>query len=106
LPRSGRRCSTSETIIEYTRYGVPADRAEAFEAAYRRAAAHLAAAPECHDFELTKGDGDYVVRLTWAAEPDGFRAGPHFAPWSPGFHSCGPVLVGATDEVAGQPVER
>ncbi|GAB2965557.1 group II truncated hemoglobin [Saccharothrix stipae] len=69
-------------IIEYTRYRVPADRAEAFEAAYRRAAAHLAAAPECHDFELTRDGGEHVARLTWAADPEGFRAGPHFAPFT------------------------
>ena len=69
-------------IIECTRYRVPADRAEAFEAAYRRAATHLAAAPECHEFELTRDGDEHVARLTWSAEPETFRAGPHHGPFT------------------------
>jgi hemoglobin len=73
--------------IEYIRYRVPADRAADFEDAYRRAAVHLAAAPECHDVELSRCEEEpesYVVRLTWTSTRDhlaGFRAGPHFPPF-------------------------
>ena len=69
-------------ITEYTRYHLPPDRAEGFEAAYRRAATHLAAAPECHDFALTRDAEEHVARVTWTSDPDGFRAGPHFAPFT------------------------
>ncbi|GLZ40285.1 antibiotic biosynthesis monooxygenase [Actinokineospora sp. NBRC 105648] len=73
--------------IEYIRYRVPADRAAGFEDAYRRAAVHLAAAPECRDIELSRCEeepGRYVVRLTWTSTRDhleGFRRGPHFPPF-------------------------
>ncbi|MFJ6676703.1 antibiotic biosynthesis monooxygenase [Actinosynnema sp. NPDC091369] len=79
-------------IIEYIGYRVPADRVGAFESAFRRAAVHLAAAPECHDFELTRADGEHVVRLTWADDPERFRAGPHHAPFAAelaDFAACG-----------------
>ncbi|MFI7673087.1 group II truncated hemoglobin [Actinophytocola sp. NPDC049390] len=73
--------------IEYIRYRVPAERSTEFEDAYRRAAVHLAAAPECRDLELTRCEEDtesYVVRLTWTSTRDhveGFRTGPHFPPF-------------------------
>lgn len=73
--------------IEYIRYRVPAERATEFEDAYRRAAVHLAAAPECRDVELTRCEEDpesYVLRLTWTSTRDhmeGFRTGPHFPPF-------------------------
>jgi hemoglobin len=74
-------------ITEYIRYRVHAERAADFEGAYRRAAVHLAAAPECHDFELTRCEEEpehYVVRLTWTSTSDhleSFRTGPHFPPF-------------------------
>ena len=73
--------------IEYIRYRVPAERSAEFENAYRRAAVHLAAAPECRDIELARCEEDqesYVLRLTWTSTHDhmaGFRAGPHFPPF-------------------------
>ncbi|MGX7824707.1 globin domain-containing protein [Actinokineospora sp. 24-640] len=73
--------------IEYIRYRVTARRAAEFEDAYRRAAVHLAAAPECHDIELSRCEEEpesYVVRLTWTSTCDhlaGFRTGPHFPPF-------------------------
>ena len=73
--------------IEYIRYRIPAERCARFEDAYRRAAVHLAAAPECRDVELTRCEEDpenYVLRLTWTSTRDhldGFRAGPHFPPF-------------------------
>ncbi|WP_245931490.1 antibiotic biosynthesis monooxygenase [Actinokineospora auranticolor] len=73
--------------IEYIRYRVSADRAAAFEDAYRRAVAHLAAAPEFRDVELSRCEEDpesYVIRLTWTSTRDhleGFRKGPHFPPF-------------------------
>jgi hemoglobin len=72
-------------IVEYVRYQVPADRAGEFEAAYGRAAAPLAAAPQCVDYELARcvdEPGVYVLRITWtsaADHRDGFRRGEHFA---------------------------
>ncbi len=73
-------------IVEYVRYQLPAFD-PALEEAYRRAGAHLAAAPECHGYELTRASdtpGRYVVRITWAsaeAHREGFRKGPHFPPF-------------------------
>ncbi|GHF06471.1 hypothetical protein GCM10017786_45050 [Amycolatopsis deserti] len=73
-------------IVEYIRYRVPGRGARLTEA-YRRAAVHLAAAPECHDFEMTRCVDEpecYVVRLTWTsaeAHLSGFRTGPHFPPF-------------------------
>jgi truncated hemoglobin YjbI/quinol monooxygenase YgiN len=74
-------------IIEYIRYTIPDDRAEAFEAAYASAAEHLAAAPQCHEFDLTRGVEDprsYVLRISWTSVEDhfgGFRRGEHFPPF-------------------------
>ncbi|MEU0463433.1 antibiotic biosynthesis monooxygenase [Amycolatopsis sp. NPDC006131] len=74
-------------LTEYIRYRIPAGQGAEFEDAYRRASAHLAAAPECHDFEMTRCVDEpqcYVVRLTWTsadAHLTGFRNGPHFPPF-------------------------
>lgn len=59
--------------IEYIRYRVPVERVAEFEDAYRSAAVHLAAAPQCHDIELTRCEEEpesYVVRLTWTSVRD------------------------------------
>lgn len=81
------------TTTEYIRYRLAAGDREAFETAYGRAAASLAAAPQCVDYELTRrveegdGDGDgegeawYVLRIRWTSVADhltGFRRGEHF----------------------------
>ncbi|MFD8531887.1 group II truncated hemoglobin [Streptosporangium canum] len=71
-------------IVEYIRYRVPAERSAEFEAAYRRAAAPLAGAPQCVDYELTRCVEEpacYILRITWSSAEDhlqGFRGGPHF----------------------------
>lgn len=71
-------------IIEYTRYRIPVADADAFEAAYARAAVPLAGASQCVDYELTRCDDDpesYVLRITWTSAADhltGFRGSPAF----------------------------
>ncbi|MHA6762661.1 group II truncated hemoglobin [Streptacidiphilus sp. PAMC 29251] len=80
-------------ITEYIRYRIPAKTEveagaesgpEAFEAAYARAAASLAAAPQCVEYELTRCVDEpehYVLRIVWTSAADhtaGFRGGPHF----------------------------
>jgi truncated hemoglobin YjbI/quinol monooxygenase YgiN len=75
-------------IVEYVRYRVAgADRQADFEADYAVAAAVLAAAPQCVDYELTRSVDDpacYVLRIGWTsaeAHLEGFRTGEAF----PGF---------------------
>ncbi|GII88304.1 hypothetical protein Ssi03_62940 [Sphaerisporangium siamense] len=64
-------------IVEYIRYRVPDG--DEFEASYRRAAAHLARAPQCVDYELSRcveEPGSYILRITWTSAQDhleGFR---------------------------------
>ncbi|QNS06550.1 group II truncated hemoglobin [Streptomyces xanthii] len=70
--------------VEYVRYRIAPDRQKEFEDAYRTAAASLAAAPECLDYELThcvEEPERYVLRIRWSSVEDhlrGFREGPHF----------------------------
>lgn len=65
--------------IEYVRYRVSPDRAQAIEDAYRAAAVSLRASPHCLSFDLTRSQGDpgrYVLRIEWdSAEGhlEGFR---------------------------------
>jgi truncated hemoglobin YjbI/quinol monooxygenase YgiN len=69
---------TTQTV-EYIRYRIPEDRSAEFLAAYTRAAAQLAAAPECLDYELARSEEDFqhfVLRITWTsseAHLEGFR---------------------------------
>jgi hemoglobin len=72
-------------IVEYVRYRVAgADRQADFEADYAVAAAVLAAAPQCVDYELTRSVDDpacYVLRIGWTsaeAHLEGFRTGEAF----------------------------
>jgi hemoglobin len=66
-------------IVEYTRYQIPAERGDEFEAAYTTAAGALRRAPQCVDYELTRCTDDqqsYVLRIVWTSEADhldGFR---------------------------------
>jgi hemoglobin len=71
-------------IVEYIRYQIPEDEADAFEDAYRSAAASLEASPHCERYELaqcTEDPGAYTVRIEWDSA-DGhlreFRGGPEF----------------------------
>ncbi|WP_019633569.1 group II truncated hemoglobin [Actinomadura atramentaria] len=86
-------------IVEYLRYRV-ADGA-AFEAAYARAAASLAAALECVDYELARCAEEpavYILRITWTSAEDhlaGFRRGEHF----PAFFAAIRPFVGDIEEM-------
>ncbi|MFC9849347.1 group II truncated hemoglobin [Streptomyces sp. NPDC060223] len=71
--------------VEYIRYGIPEQQSAEFLAAYTRAAVHLAAAPECVDYELARCEEDFehfVLRITWTsteAHEEGFRKSELFA---------------------------
>lgn len=79
LPVGGQGCSTTVVTIEYVRYRVPAERSAEFVDAYRRAAVHLAAAPECRDVELARCEEDaesYVLRVTGSSTRDHLEGSP------------------------------
>lgn len=71
-------------IVEYIRYTVPAERADEFEASYRRAAGVLAADEHCLHYEMARGVEEpehFVVRLEWDSlegHEQGFRKSPGF----------------------------
>lgn len=72
-------------IIEYIRYRIDPERADAFVAAYEAASAVLEADPRCLSYELSRGHEDpdtFVVRIGWTSLADhleGFRRGAEFA---------------------------
>jgi heme-degrading monooxygenase HmoA len=72
-------------IVEYIRYRIPADRAAAFEDAYRAASVSLDDSPHCERFEVARCADDpsaYVVRVEWDSlngHMNGFRSSPQFA---------------------------
>lgn len=72
-------------IVEYVRYRIPAERAEAFAADYARAAQVLDADEHCLGYEVSRGHEEpenWVVRITWDSlegHEQGFRKAPHFA---------------------------
>jgi quinol monooxygenase YgiN len=74
-------------IIEYIRYDLKQHTPPELIAAYGRASAHLAAAPECLAYELThceEAENALILRIEWTsteAHLNGFRKGPHFAPF-------------------------
>lgn len=69
---------TTETV-EYIRYLIPEEQSAEFLSAYTRAAALLAAAPQCVGYELARCEEDFehfVLRITWTSTEDhveGFR---------------------------------
>jgi quinol monooxygenase YgiN len=71
-------------IVEYIRYAIPADMADGFVAAYRKAGEVLEADPHCLDYEVARGveqPEHFVVRIEWDSvegHEQGFRAGPCF----------------------------
>lgn len=71
-------------VVEYIRYRIDADRREAFERAYRRAAASLGASSHCLAYEIARGIEDpetYVVRIEWDSvegHEQGFRKSSDF----------------------------
>jgi quinol monooxygenase YgiN len=74
-------------IVEYVRYAVAADRADALIDAYRRALPHLEASPHCLSVELTRCHEDpthFILRLEWdslAGHLEGFRKSAVFTPF-------------------------
>lgn len=74
-------------IVEYIRYQMKDHTAEDLVEAYRRAGAHLKAAPQCLGFELTRcveEPTSLTLRIHWSSTEDhlqGFRKGPHFPPF-------------------------
>ena len=71
-------------VVEYIRYRIDADRREAFERAYSKAAASLDASPHCLAYEIARGVEDpktYVVRIEWDSvegHEQGFRKSSDF----------------------------
>lgn len=71
-------------IVEYVRYEVAEERAEAFEAAYAQAAPGMDASPHCLAYELSRcveAPGSYILRIEWDSiegHMQGFRRGPEF----------------------------
>lgn len=55
-------------VVEYIRYRIDADRREAFERAYSKAAASLDVSSHCLAYEIARGIEDpetYIVRIEW-----------------------------------------
>jgi quinol monooxygenase YgiN len=71
-------------VVEYIRYTLDDGRADAFEEAYRQAAAALEASDHCERYEVSRCSEDpsmYVVRIEWDSEEghmSGFRKSPEF----------------------------
>ena len=71
-------------VVEYIRYSIDDDRAEAFEQGYRSAAEALEASEHCERYEVTRCTEDptqHVVRIEWDSEDghlSGFRKSPEF----------------------------
>jgi quinol monooxygenase YgiN len=71
-------------VVEYIRYTVPSEQAEAFEAAYARAGNLLQQDEHCLAFEVARGIEEsehFIVRIEWDSldgHERGFRASPHF----------------------------
>lgn len=74
-------------IVEYIRYVLKDHEPDMLVAAYSEAARHLAAAPECVDYELTQcvdQTASFVLRIRWTsadAHMKAFRSGPNFPPF-------------------------
>jgi hemoglobin len=72
------------SIIEYVRYRVAADRADALIEAYRRALPFLQSSPHCLGIELrhrSDEPGAFILRLRWDSADGhmkGFRGSEHF----------------------------
>lgn len=76
-------------IIEYIRYEIAADEAEAFIDAYRAAAKDLDSSPHCLGYELTRGVEEpqrFTVRILWDSvegHMNGFRRSADFTRFLP-----------------------
>lgn len=73
-------------VVEYIRYETQHETGALLDA-YKAAAAHLEAAPECIRYEVSQGIEEptmVTVRIEWTSVHDheqGFRKGPHFPPF-------------------------
>jgi quinol monooxygenase YgiN len=82
-------------IVEYIRYSIDTDRAEAFEEAYRHASEALRASEHCERYEVSRCSEDprqHVVRIEWDSEEGhlaGFRKSPEFRSF---FEAIGPFV--------------
>ena len=82
-------------IIEYIRYGIPAERDQEFRQAYTLAAAALSESDHCQSYELSQCVEDrtqYVLRIEWdtlEGHMKGFRESKDFKPF---FEAVGPFV--------------
>ncbi len=71
-------------MVEYIRYELKTHQPSELVEAYRLAASHLEAAPQCHGYELShcvEEPSSLTLRILWTSTEDhlqGFRKGPHF----------------------------
>jgi quinol monooxygenase YgiN len=71
-------------IVEYLRYAIDPDRAEAFIADYEAASAPLLASPWCLSFDLCRcveEPSSFILRIEWTSAEDHlgkFRGSPEF----------------------------
>jgi heme-degrading monooxygenase HmoA len=71
-------------VVEYIRYTLPDEQAEAFEQSYRQAGGLLQADSHCLAFEVARGVEEpqhFVVRIEWDSlegHEQGFRSSPRF----------------------------
>ncbi len=71
-------------IVEYIRYVIEPEQADAFEEAYRAASGPLGESPHCLDYELTRcveEPGRYILRIRWDSldgHLTGFRGSEEF----------------------------
>ncbi len=76
-------------IVEYIRYTIDGDSAEAFEAAYTRARESLDASVHCLGYELTRcveEPSSYTLRIEWDSKEGherGFRGSGEFQQFLP-----------------------
>ena len=82
-------------VVEYIRYSIDGERAEAFELAYRRASEALENSEHCERYEVSRcseEQTEYVVRIEWDSEEghlQGFRQSPEFRRF---FEAVGPFV--------------
>jgi len=76
-------------IVEYIRYDIPAQDADAFEADYAKAGLSLDASPHCMGYELSRGLDEascYILRIEWDSvegHMQGFRRSGTSSSFSP-----------------------
>lgn len=74
-------------IVEYIRYELKQHNSDDLAAAYRLAAPHLEAAPQCLGYDLShcvEEPSSLILRILWTSTEDhlqGFRKGAHFPPF-------------------------